>query len=183
MSKNGSAKSKQQWNRKFNWYKKNGYEVDGDGKAVHRLVYTKAYGKPPRGWHIHHIDYQKRNNAPENLIALPAAYHTWLHLVYPHPTLNRAQLEVQAELRLVLQDEIYERYQAAQQKLDDIRREFETQIGGVPTPTRKKPVQKQRKKPKPFRKPRMAAVKVPDIPANDVQAILRKKPPYVPPAD
>lgn len=46
---------------------------------LHRLVYVAAYGPPPRGYHIHHIDGDKRNNAIDNLVALSPEEHCEVH--------------------------------------------------------------------------------------------------------
>jgi len=56
-----------------------GYEVSGKGLLIHRNAYYERFGKIPKGWHIHHIDEDKLNNKPENLIALPGELHFALH--------------------------------------------------------------------------------------------------------
>ena len=38
------------------------------GKLLHRLVYESNYGNIPNGFCIHHLDGDKENNAPQNLI-------------------------------------------------------------------------------------------------------------------
>lgn len=50
-------------------------------KFEHILVAEKALGKPlPRGAVIHHVDENKLNNKPENLVVCPsAAYHILIH--------------------------------------------------------------------------------------------------------
>lgn len=64
-----------------------------NGTPDPRRIYKDAYGQPPPQWHIHHIDYDKTNNDPSNLIALPPRYHDELHVLYSMPTLNREQLQ------------------------------------------------------------------------------------------
>lgn len=46
---------------------------------LHRLAYTAFYGVPPVGYHIHHIDHNKHNNAADNLVALTEEEHCQVH--------------------------------------------------------------------------------------------------------
>jgi hypothetical protein len=46
---------------------------------LHREVYKQAYGTIPAGWVVHHIDFDKKNNDPINLIALPDWFHDQIH--------------------------------------------------------------------------------------------------------
>lgn len=46
---------------------------------LHRAVYERYNGAIPSGYHVHHIDHNRRNNEPENLIALTAEEHERLH--------------------------------------------------------------------------------------------------------
>ena len=57
---------------------RDGYEYIGN-KSVHRLVYEEAYGKCPHGWHVHHVNFNKRDNRLENLIAMPENLHVEIH--------------------------------------------------------------------------------------------------------
>lgn len=55
------------------------------GPAYHRdhiVLAERALGKPlPKGARVHHVDYNKRNNAPENLVICPSeSYHKLLHI-------------------------------------------------------------------------------------------------------
>lgn len=60
-----------------------GYVYHKKTKQVwHRMVYEKYYGAHPTGWVVHHIDGNKLNNHPENLIALPESLHTNLHRIH-----------------------------------------------------------------------------------------------------
>lgn len=63
------------------WALKNGYEMAANGKMLHREVCRKAHGPFPMRWVVHHIDFDKKNNAPENLIALPKELHHHIHEV------------------------------------------------------------------------------------------------------
>lgn len=47
----------------------------------HRVIYRIHYGGIPEGWHVHHVDFNKTNNNPENLLAVPAEIHTKLHTI------------------------------------------------------------------------------------------------------
>lgn len=49
------------------------------GIPQHRSVYIQSYGRPPKGWHIHHCNYNKLDNSPINLIALSPKHHYDLH--------------------------------------------------------------------------------------------------------
>lgn len=45
-----------------------------------REVYRRHYGPIPEGWHVHHIDGNRKNNDPKNLIALSPEEHYHVHL-------------------------------------------------------------------------------------------------------
>ena len=52
------------------------------GKKLHRLLYCKYNNctlEDIEGWDIHHIDEDKHNNKPDNLVAIPHGEHTILH--------------------------------------------------------------------------------------------------------
>lgn len=53
---------------------------------VHRKVCRDAHGPFPRHWDVHHIDGNKLNNAPENLIAVAPGLHQSLHRCHRPPT-------------------------------------------------------------------------------------------------
>lgn len=46
---------------------------------LHKLAYTAFYGAPQVGYHIHHIDRNKHNNAADNLVALTEGEHSTVH--------------------------------------------------------------------------------------------------------
>lgn len=50
------------------------------GKLLHRLIYEEHYGSIPSGYSIHHLDMDKKNNAPNNLVALSKSHHHSLHM-------------------------------------------------------------------------------------------------------
>ena len=60
----------------------NGYlSYTGPNVPVHVAIATKAYGKKlPKGAEVHHVDENKTNNDPSNLVVCPSkAYHKLLH--------------------------------------------------------------------------------------------------------
>ena len=50
------------------------------GKLLHRLIYEEVYGSIPKGYAIHHIDGDKTNNSPGNLMLLSKSNHHKLHM-------------------------------------------------------------------------------------------------------
>jgi hypothetical protein len=56
-----------------------GYEITKTGKLVHRQVCWKANGPFPRNWVVHHVDHDKKNNDPSNLVALPRELYDKLY--------------------------------------------------------------------------------------------------------
>ena len=56
-----------------------GYKVTNSGEFEHRFVYKNHYGKIPLSWVVHHIDNNRLNNHPDNLIALPRRVHDAIH--------------------------------------------------------------------------------------------------------
>lgn len=53
---------------------------DGKKINVHKRVAEKKYGKIPKDFVIHHIDGNKNNNRPANLILLHKKDHARLHM-------------------------------------------------------------------------------------------------------
>ena len=69
-------------NRGEAWIGSSGYiKVSFYGKEVyvHRLVEALTNGPIPEGWHVHHKDFNKRNNHWDNLQRVPHAAHMTLH--------------------------------------------------------------------------------------------------------
>jgi hypothetical protein len=51
-------------------------KLDGKTKLLHRVVAEQKLGRPLRpGEHVHYVNEQRWDNAPENLAALPAEQH------------------------------------------------------------------------------------------------------------
>jgi hypothetical protein len=61
-----------------------GYWQTKAGRPWHRVVYRRAYGPIPPGWDVHHIDGNKVNNDPDNLIAIPRKLHMEIHRTPRH---------------------------------------------------------------------------------------------------
>ena len=49
------------------------------GKLLHRLIYEENFGSIPNGFCIHHLDNDKNNNNPSNLILMSKSNHHKLH--------------------------------------------------------------------------------------------------------
>lgn len=66
--------------------KKTGYylsskKIDGKRKRLHVYMWEKKNGNAPKGYHVHHIDGNKRNNDIVNLTLLPGADHLSEHML------------------------------------------------------------------------------------------------------
>ena len=61
--------------------------------AKHRRAYEAVCGAIPKGYHVHHIDWDSNNNAPDNLIALPEHIHVAIHRCEQSSINTRAQVE------------------------------------------------------------------------------------------
>lgn len=58
-------------------------------EPLHRVVYRKYNGNIPQGYVIHHLDGDKTNNSPSNLIALTPNDHSRLHKTSSNPETSR----------------------------------------------------------------------------------------------
>jgi len=72
-------------------FKKDGYICE------HRLIWEKANGSIPEGWHVHHINGVKTDNRLRNLIALPNGEH-----IRKHGLLQKAMKKRICELEALL---------------------------------------------------------------------------------
>lgn len=65
------------------YQRKDGYyqisSGEHQGKLLHRLIYEETFGPIPEGFHIHHLDNDKNNNDPSNLILMSKSNHHKLH--------------------------------------------------------------------------------------------------------
>lgn len=69
--------------------RKNGYQtfIDTDGQEVYvhvRVMEKKLGGPIPEGLVVHHINGNKDDNRPENLVAIPRGVHGRLHGRFPN---------------------------------------------------------------------------------------------------
>lgn len=53
--------------------------TSGDRGLMHRHVWERHNGPIPDGFDVHHIDHDRSNNDPENLVCLAKDEHTRLH--------------------------------------------------------------------------------------------------------
>ena len=60
--------------------KKTGYYLNAKThKRLHVYVWEYFNGEVPKGYHVHHADFNKSNNEPDNLVLLDAKEHMALH--------------------------------------------------------------------------------------------------------
>ena len=63
------------------------------GKLLHRLIYEECFGSIPKGFQVHHIDGDKTNNNPSNLMMLSKSNHHSLHMSSNHPRWNHGLID------------------------------------------------------------------------------------------
>lgn len=64
------------------------------GKLLHRLIYEENFGSIPEGFICHHIDGNKENNDPQNLMLLSKSNHHHLHSHGAnHPRWNNGRID------------------------------------------------------------------------------------------
>lgn len=57
------------------------HETGGRSVLEHVMVAEKALGKRlPKGVHVHHVDENRANNDPSNLVICSTSYHRLLHI-------------------------------------------------------------------------------------------------------
>lgn len=56
-----------------------GFYFQRNGKRLHRAVWEHHHGQVPKGSHVHHVDGDRANNAPRNLILLDGRQHVSGH--------------------------------------------------------------------------------------------------------
>ena len=49
------------------------------GKLLHRLIYEEIFGSIPKGFCVHHVNGDKTDNSPNNLMMLSKSNHHKLH--------------------------------------------------------------------------------------------------------
>lgn len=63
------------------YYQNTSYDSPYYGKYLHRLIWSKNHGVIPDGCDIHHVDEDKTNNDPQNLVLIERSFHRHLHTV------------------------------------------------------------------------------------------------------
>ena len=51
----------------------------GKAKLLHRMIYEKEIGQIPQGFVVHHVNGDKLDNRPENLVAMSNSEHSKHH--------------------------------------------------------------------------------------------------------
>ena len=64
------------------------------GKLLHRLIYEDCFGSIPKGFCVHHINGDKTDNNPSNLMLLSKSNHHSLHTMKDnHPLWNHSRID------------------------------------------------------------------------------------------
>ena len=117
------------WNEARRYLTKNGYVLlnyyDPDLKInfqrmEHIVNWEKVHGEQvPRGWVIHHLNEQKDDNDPDNLLALPRGLHKELHVC-----LQRARAEYTGLNYLKRRHQLTQEFVKRSTELSDLRRNW-----------------------------------------------------------
>jgi hypothetical protein len=86
--------------RKFYQDKKRGYWISTDYPRIraHQWIWINHWGKPPKGYHIHHVNEDKSDNRIENLELIKAARHLKFHMLeYLKNPLNKKRCQENCE--------------------------------------------------------------------------------------
>lgn len=76
-----------------------GYQIEASGRLVHRRVCREAWGPYPYNWVVHHIDENKQNNHPDNLIAMPRDMHSHIHKIMRKNKIHLTRKNVESVLK------------------------------------------------------------------------------------
>ena len=71
------------------------------GKLLHRLIYEQCFGSIPKGFQVHHIDGDKTNNSPDNLMMLSKSNHHSLHMSRNHPRWDNGKIDAHGGLMFI----------------------------------------------------------------------------------
>lgn len=76
--------------------------TENKGKLFHRLVYEKHYGSIPEGFCVHHINGDKTDNTPENLMLLSKSHHHRMHMQSTnHPGWNKGKIDAYGGINFI----------------------------------------------------------------------------------
>ena len=88
------------YKRKDGYYQISSGEYQG--KLLHRLIYEDEFGSIPEGFCIHHIDNDKENNTPNNLMLLSKSNHHHLHMNGTnHPRWDNGKIDAYGGLTFI----------------------------------------------------------------------------------
>ena len=72
------------------------------GKLLHRLIYEENFGSIPKGFCIHHVNGDKNDNSPSNLMLLSKSNHHHLHMQGTHhPRWDNGKIDVYGGIEYV----------------------------------------------------------------------------------
>ena len=78
--KNSDPDKYQFFNGKRYTRQKDGHYIGSHGKSIHREIWKYFNGSIPKGYVIHHIDFDPANNAISNLQMMTQSEHVKLHM-------------------------------------------------------------------------------------------------------